>query len=346
MRSSTLPSSSEDALDVGTRLNDSPIRVLTVIPGDGEATSMVFAQRESAALREAGVVGRTFYLSSRTSVHRIREEQRRYRAVIEEFQPHLIHNHYGTVTACFSVFSTRLPVVVTYHGSDLNPCPSIGWARSAAGRFLSQLAALRASRIICVSEQLKRRLWWNQSRVIVVPCGVDTRVFRPMPRARAREALGWPTKEPIVLFNAGKAPVVKRQDLAEAAVLAAKTQQEDIRLEILNGQVDPARIPLFMNAADCLLITSDWEGSPTVVKEAMACNLPVVSVDVGDVRERLKAVEPTRIVGRDSKELAKAILDVLSLGQRSNGCASVYEVSSDYTTQRVLEVYEEVLCRQ
>jgi glycosyltransferase involved in cell wall biosynthesis len=94
-----------------------------------------------------------------------------------------------------------------------------------------------------------------------------------------------------------------------------------------------------MNAADCLLLTSDWEGSPNVVKEALACNLPVVSVDVGDVRERLERVRPSVIVPRDSAEIGKAISDILKRGQRSNGRESGNVLSSETVSRRIVSLY-------
>jgi teichuronic acid biosynthesis glycosyltransferase TuaC len=99
----------------------------------------------------------------------------------------------------------------------------------------------------------------------------------------------------------------------------------------------------YMNAADCLLLTSDYEGSPTVIKEALACGLPIVSVDVGDVRDRLKGVSPSRIVGRDPVEIAAALESVLSLGERSNGPSLVSEVSDKKIAWKIRSVYERIL---
>src|SRR5262249_28382427 len=88
---------------------------------------------------------------------------------------------------------------------------------------------------------------------------------------------------------------------------------------VVDGSVEPGRMPFLMQACDCLLFTSDYEGSPTMVQEAMACNLPVVSVPVGDVPERLRDVEPSCVTSGDPRELAAALAGILRDRRRSNG---------------------------
>jgi glycosyltransferase involved in cell wall biosynthesis len=210
--------------------------------------------------------------------------------------------------------------------------------REAVGTLLSQIAALRAARIVCVSNQLKGKLWWRRDRVSVIPTGVDTTLFNPRDLHEVRRELGWGENERVVLFNAGD-PICKRLDLALAAVQFAESLCGRIRFVVLDGNVPPHLIPSMMNAADCLLLTSDWEGSPNVVKEALACNLPVVSVEVGDVRERLERVHPSAIVPRDSCEIGKAISDTLRQGQRSNGRASGNALSIEVVSRRIVSLY-------
>jgi len=259
------------------------------------------------------------------------------RKEIRAFQPDLVHAHFGTMTAFLAIVSTALPVIITYRGSDLNPNRNRGWLRQAVGILLSQVAALRAARIICVTNQLKNRLW-RKDRVSVIPGGVDTTVFYPRRSDEVRRELGWGMDERVVLFNAGD-PIIKRLDLARAAVQFAESACGRIRFVVLDGNFPPNLIPSTMNAANCLLVTSDWEGSPTIVKEAMACNLPVVSVDVGDVRERLFEVRPSVIVTRDASEIGKGITEILRHGQRSNGRELINNVSSEANSQRIISVY-------
>ncbi|HZO90854.1 MAG TPA: glycosyltransferase [Chthonomonadaceae bacterium] len=323
-----------------------PLRVLAVIPGEAEGASMIFCKRQAASVESAGAVGRMFFLTSRTSPVVLLREWRRLRAEIREFAPDVVHAHFGSVTAFFCVLATRRPLVVSYRGSDLNPAPSMSQLRWQIGRFLSQLSALRARRIVCVSQEVKRRLWWRQGRATVIPTGVDIGVFYPRPRQEARAELGWGPQEKVVLFNAGRTPEVKRLDLAQAAVEVAQGLCGAIRFVVLDGYVEPKLVPVMMNGADCLVFTSDFEGSPNIVKEAIACNLPVVSVEVGDVRERLAGVHPSRIVPRDPEQIGKALAEILQLGQRSNGFEAAQALSLECLAGRMLEVYRAALSRQ
>jgi teichuronic acid biosynthesis glycosyltransferase TuaC len=300
---------------------------------------MIHVARQVASLEVPGVACQTFTVASRTSPRVVLHEWRRLRREIQAFKPDIVHAHYGTMTAFLAILSTALPVVVTFRGSDLNPNRGRGWLREAVGSLLSQLAALRAARIICVSHQLKGKLWWRRDRVSVIPSGVDVALFCPRDLQEARRELGWGRDEQVVLFNAGD-PICKRLDLARAAVQFAEYLSGRIRFVVLDGNVPPNLIPSMMNAADCLLLTSDWEGSPNVVKEALACNLPVVSVDVGDVRERLERVRPSLIVSRSACEIGKAISEILRQRQRSNGREGGNYLSTRAVSQRIISVYK------
>jgi teichuronic acid biosynthesis glycosyltransferase TuaC len=326
---------------IEAREEERPLRVLAVTPQPSSRGSMIYVVRQVASLEVSGVTCRTFRVASRTSPWVVLGEWRRLRREIRAFEPDIVHAHYGTMTAFLAILSTTLPVMVSYKGSDLNPNRSKGWLRDVVGTLLSQIAALRAARIICVSNQLRDKLWWRQDRVSVIPDAVDMTLFYPRDVQEARRELGWGQDERVVLFNAND-PIVKRLDLARAAIQFAESLCGSIRFIVLDGNVCPGHIPSMMNAADCLLLTSDWEGSPNVVKEALACNLPVVSVDVGDVRERLERVQPSVIVSRDAYEIGKAVCDILRKGQRSNGRELGNALSSEAVSQQIVSLYSSV----
>jgi len=319
-------------------------RILFVIPGVATGHSMVFARRQADTLTGLGFEVEVFELRSRTSPRMLFQEFRRFRCVVRVFRPEVIHAHYGTVTALFAALGAgRIPLVITYRGSDLNRAPSARGLRPAAGLLLSQIAALRAARIVCVSRKLKTLLWWRRARVTIQPTGVDPEVFRPEHPEHLREQLGWQDKEHVVLFNAGYDPGNKRLDLAQKAVQEARQWTSSVRLEVLDGRVEPARVPAMMNAANCLLVTSDAEGSPTIVQEALATNLPVVSVDVGDVAERLQGVTCSYVVERDPQALGRALAEALNPPQRSDGRSKKEEFSSLRIARELGRLYREVL---
>jgi len=295
------------------------LKVITVIPGGGSGGSMVFAKRQDSALSELGADIRQFFLSSRVNPIRLLSEWVRFRKEINKFKPDVIYCHYGTVTAFFAASATSLPIVVVFRGGDINPRYGGNRVRAFFARFLSLCAALKAKQVICVSNEIAARLPHFSYKIQVLPTGVSSTFFAPCSQNDSRAKLGWEHNNPVVLFNAGLAPAIKRLDLAMRAVDEARKVNPDIRLFVLDGNIPPDEMPIYHNAADVLLVTSDSEGSPTIVQEAIACGLPVVSVPVGDVSIRTQKVFPSKIVPKDSAKIAGAILDMVSLRQRSNG---------------------------
>lgn len=319
------------------------MRVLYVIPGTPEGSEFIFSKRQIACMEAAGVTTSKVFLRSRTSIPFLVRAIGRLKDEIRGFRPDIVHAQFGTVNGIMCVCAGANPLVVTFRGGDLNPTREVSRIRSLAGRLISQLAALRAAAIICVTAKLRARLWWRKHRSRVIPNGLDLSLFSPMPKEDARAALGWQRTDRVVLFNAGRNARAKRLDLALAAIEHARLRVTGLRFEILRGETAPEMVPLYLNAADCLLVTSDWEGSPNIVKEALACNLPVVAVDVGDVPERLAGVNPSHIVERSPEALGRCVAEVLLENRRSNGRDKIAHLSDKAVAQQILEVYRQVL---
>ncbi len=325
------------------------LRVIAVIPVKPDGTGMTFCKTQVESLRKLSVNVNDFLLFSRTNPFVVLKEFIGLINMIKIFRPHLVHAHYGTMTAFMcatTTFLTKTPLVVTFHGSDLNKTFQVdGLVRDFLGRLLSQIAALKAANIICVSKRLSEQLWWKKSCVEVIPNGIDIELFYPISKEEARGKLGWNLNEKIVLFNANN-PDIKRLDVAKESIIRANEFMTNIRLEVLKGNVPFEMMPLYLNASDCLLVCSDSEGSPTIVKEALACNLPVVSVDVGDVINRLEGVIPSRIVEKKPEALGKAIVEILNMNSRSNGSVIIRkELSEEQVAKKIINVYWRIINR-
>ncbi len=323
----------------------SPLRVLAVIPGSGEGSTMIFARRQVEVLRSENIDVRPFFLRSRTSPIAVLREFLRLRREIFEFRPALLHAHYGSMTSAICAAAGRLPVIVTFRGSDLNPELHAAPVRQGIAHAISQLSMLRARRAICVSEALRQKLWWGRQRVDVLPTGVDVDLFSPIPRSEARQRLGLDLTKPIVLFYVGNTPEHKGLPFIQSVVEIARKQLPELQLCLIRSDVAPAQMPLYYNAADCLVVASAFEGSPTVVQEALACNLPVVSVDVGDVATRLRGVTPSAIVSRNPEAFAAEVLTVLRSGIRSNGRAQLGSCDNRVIATEVKRIYYQVAAR-
>jgi len=264
-------------------------------------------------------------VDDRTSISGILRNLRRLKREIKMYHPQIVHAHYGTMTAAIAVFAIdHERLIITFRGDDLlgTPNPGLYWRiRERIGGWLSQWAATYATTIITVSENLRQALPVSlQQKVAVLPNGVDYEVFRTLDKTEARFQLGWDTTTKVITFNAssGSNQKVKNIKLAQATIDLLGQKLERVRLHALSNS-RREEVNLVLNASDCLIVTSLHEGSPNIVKEAMACNLPIVTVPCGDVVERLKNVQPGAICPYDENELAKEIFKILKSGQRSNG---------------------------
>ncbi|EMA70645.1 Glycosyltransferase-like protein [Halorubrum aidingense JCM 13560] len=239
----------------------------------------------------------------------------------------LIHANFG-LTAPAAVLQPNLPVVVSLWGTDL--MGKYGW--------VSKIFAARADEVVVMSDEMADEFG---RPCHVIPHGVNLDRFAPQSTAEARRDLGWDEGVHQVLFPYPPGRGVKNYPRAARVVEAASEALDgEVRLQTVSG-VPHERMPTYMNAADALLLTSEREGSPNSVKEAMACNLPVVSTDVGDVRERLSGVSPSAVCTTDDG-LTDALVDVLERETRSNGRDVVREVSVTRTRDRLHAVYQQV----
>jgi teichuronic acid biosynthesis glycosyltransferase TuaC len=256
----------------------------------------------------------------------------------------LVHAHSGEA-ALAACFYAGQPLLVSYLGDDLLGTPRANGVvpftsriRRAVFRQHSRVAAHTITKSSEMQSVLPATV---QRRNTVLPNGVDVDLFQPQNRDAARQELGWDPNERVVLFAADPAVPRKRYWLAEAAVDLARNQLPDVRLQVAQG-VPPPRVPLLMNAADCLLLTSSIEGSPNVVKEALMCNLPVVATPAGDVSELLEGVTPSYVREPSATVLSDALIDCLREPRRSNGRNASGRLESGAIAQSLLRLYKEL----
>lgn len=268
---------------------------------------------------------------------------------IAELDPDVIHVMYGGVMAD-QVARRRYgrPLLVTFHGSDLLGENLSGWARKMISRYgvlCSRRAARAADGVVVVARHLIRALNGAVStdKVRVIPCGIDLDRFKPMDPRECKQRLGWCPRSFHVLFASSNGDPVKRPWLAEAAVAQMNPSDRPAELHYLSG-VANAEVPVWLSASDVLLLTSRHEGSPTVVKEALACGLPVVSVDVGDVAERIEGLEGCHLAQPDPADLAAKLCLVRQRGRRLDSAPAgrLKELSIVSVAQKLKRCYEEI----
>jgi len=322
------------------------MKVLSVLPSTSNPIGMIFSYRQIRSLGKLGVENKSFLIPAKgLTIPKAIKTIFALRKAVKEFKPDLVHAQYGVIYAFIAACAGCYPLVITFHGSDLNRLKALNSWKNTLKQMLSNLAVLRAKQVLCVSEGVRKNLWWRKRIANIVPLGIDTEEFKPMDRLEVKKQLGWNETENVILFNAND-PVVKRLDLAEKAITIVRQSFPYVRLEVLRGKDDNrSQVPLMLNASDCLLICSDNEGSPMMVKEALACNLPVVGVDVGDVKERLKNVEPSRVTERNPEALAKAIIEIIKEGKTSNGREKLIAdcLSEEAVARSILGIYSKAI---
>jgi glycosyltransferase involved in cell wall biosynthesis len=255
----------------------------------------------------------------------------------------LIHAHHG-LSGFIAVQQRHKPVAVTFVGSDVLGTPTREGRVTLRGRLqpiLARHAARRAQRVIVVSRQLGERLEGLGHRPEIIPMGVDLKLFQPRDEQAARSRLGLDDGRPRVLFAGRVGAAVKRFELAREAVEMLRRKRPEVELHVMSGQAPYEEVVDAMNACGCLLLTSRHEGSPQVVKEAMACNLPVVSTRVGDVEERFGGLPGHFLVEPDAAAIADALEKALAHG-RTAGRERMRELDLPAIAARVYRVYQEL----
>ncbi len=230
-------------------------------------------------------------------------------------------------------------------GDDVLGRPTRSGRITLGGHFLrisGFIMARLATSVIVKSRQMASVLRMPSTHII--PNGVDLKLFRPMEQQQARQMLGLDPAKKFVLFPYNPGEARKRFDLVQAAVALAREQVPNLELVVARG-LPQEQVPLYMNAADVMVMASVWEGSPNAVKEAMATNLPVIAVDVGDAAESIGPTAGCYLVRREAPEVAEKIIEICRRGGRTKGRDWIQKLSMEVVARQIVEVYAEVLRR-
>ena len=253
----------------------------------------------------------------------------------------VVHGHYG-LWCLASRLQWRAAVVADYLGDDL-----LGTIRSDGTYSKKSLLVVHVSQWLCrhvaavlvKSEQMKRAA--GAGNIYVMPDGTNFDLFRPMPRAQVRAALGWDAHRSYVVFANNPTIPVKNFALAQAAVELLKAKGMEVELVVANG-LPQEKVVEYMNASNALVLPSLAEGSPNVVREAMACNVPVVATDVGDVAQVIGRTKGCRICPHDAAALAAGLEEALGHSGPTTGREDTAELSSAAIARRLIEMYEHI----
>jgi teichuronic acid biosynthesis glycosyltransferase TuaC len=327
------------------------LAVTNMYPTTTHPTLGVFVEQQVKGLRQIGLKVEVFYVDrAAQGMGAYFRMLKPLNDAMQETQPALLHVMYGGVMADrVTRWNTQCPTIVTFHGSDLLGENFSGrWRRwiSRYGVCCSRRAALKAQGVVVVSQRLKQALpaGVDESKVRVIPCGIDLERFQPMDKLACQRQLGWHERSFHVLFPSNNGDPVKRPWLALAAVEVLNGAGGRAELHYMRG-VANTEVPIWMNASDALLLTSVHEGSPTVVKEALACGVPIVSLDVGDVAERIEGIAGCHLALPEPGDLAAKLRLVQRTNRRVNARERIQELSVRNIAHRLECFYRDTLCR-
>jgi len=322
------------------------LKVLFVITGNpfsyykGSISPQVLGPAN--ALIENGVKVDYFQVKSK-GVKGYLKSLRLLQTYLKEKKYDIIHAHYGNCGIISAIAKKKEKLIVSYMGSDLLGSINskgefifIGWFFV----FLNKIFSTFINDYSIVKAQIMKKSLWKKSNVSVVPNGVDFKNFYPMGIKEARTILEISSKIKLILFVGDITTALKNFQLAKHAVEIINDKL--ISLKIISG-INHSKLNLYYNAADLILMTSTQEGSPNVIKEAMACNCPIISTDVGDVKEIISNTEGCYISSFEQVDIAEKIKLVLLNNKRTNGRNNINNLGSNIIANRTIRIYDTLL---
>lgn len=303
--------------------------ILIICNGNSGSVSP-FVSEQANALRKLGheiivepLIGKGIigYLHKLSSIKKL----------IYQYSPDVVHAHYG-LTGFIACMQKIKPVIITFHGSDAY-LPHI--------RVLSQLAARRSIFNIFVELKIRKLIGVNSPNAII-PCGVDIDTFYPLTQSVARSKLHLIPDKKYILFSSWFDNPSKNYELAINSIRHTNCNVEFIELKGKSRE----EVNLYLNASNLLLLTSKSEGSPQIIKEGMACNCPIVSTDVGDVREIIAGIEGCYVTSFQKDDIANNIIRALKFSEhigRTKGRDRIIKLRLDSKTiaGKISKVYQE-----
>jgi glycosyltransferase involved in cell wall biosynthesis len=239
----------------------------------------------------------------------------------------IIHSHYSITSIITSLAIPRKKIVVSLMGSDTE-------RKGIVLLLIRAFSTLFWKTIIVKTERMKNR--FKIKNTIVLPNGVDFNRFVPISKDTAQCKVGFSTQNINILFLADSSRTEKNVTLARSAVKLLNNPN------VILHEIYPIPqnlVPYYLNAADVLVLSSIYEGSVNIVKEAMACCTPIVSTDVGDVKENIISTKGCYIASHDPSDFSDKISQAIQFNSKTNGRDNIQHLNSSEIARRLVNIY-------
>lgn len=304
------------------------IKVL-IVASDKGGKFAPFIEEQITALEEYGVVVVRYPVTRKGIIGYLREVPS-LRSMIKRERPNVVHAHFG-LSGLLANLQRMVPVVTTYHGSDINNPSTLRFSKMAM--WLSKHNIFVSKRNINIAQPKK-----NYS---LLPCGVNLTMLQVSNQLNERVNSTLKEGKINVLFAGAFDNAVKDPQLAKQTIEILSQVLDGVNLIELKGYTRE-EVAILMHSCNALLMTSRTEGSPQVIKEAMVCGCPIVSVDVGDVEERIEGVDGCFVVkSREPAAIADALKKAVVFEGRTNGCERIIAMglSNEQVVRQLLTIY-------
>ncbi len=248
---------------------------------------------------------------------------------IKSFKPDLIHAHYG-LSGALAVIQRMVPVVITFHDGETH---------TIVANIISSTASLFAVHNIYVAQHIYDRCYFkNKIKYTILACGIDFQNIEITEKTEALNETGLDKNKKHIIFGGAFDNLRKNYPLVKEAV--ALLPELDIHVIEMKG-LNRVQISKLMCAADLFILPSKSEGSPQALKEAMACNCPIVATDIADIKYLFGKLEGCYLCSYDPKVVAKKIKLAFDFNNRTKGRDRIIELGLDDETvaKRILEIY-------
>jgi teichuronic acid biosynthesis glycosyltransferase TuaC len=306
------------------------MKVLFVCSGKVSGAPGILIRNQGESLKNLGIIV-DYFTIERKGVWGYLQNIRLLGRYLKSNNYNIVHAHYS-LCGFMASLAYRGPIIVSLMGSEVHS--SILLILS-----IKLFHRLRWNRTIVKTSEMKDKL--QLANALVIPNGVNLNEFVPMEKSLAKKRVGYGNRKSVI-FVADPGRVEKNFALARLAIGLLKRNDVDL-VPLFN--IGHNEIKWYMNAADALLLTSIWEGSVNVVKEAMACNIPIVSTDVGDVRMNTTGVSGCYICENNAASLASGLEKALQFDSETNGRERIISLGLDSEAigRKIVAVYEEII---
>jgi len=304
------------------------MRVLIIhsINNSGSIENYNFIQDQANALKNKGIEIDFFGIKGKGFLGYL-SNRRAYIQKIHQFKPDIVHAHYG-LSGALAILQHKIPVVVTFHNGE---------TLSFLGNLISSFVSLFSSYNIFVADHIRNSFYVKRSENFsILPCGVDLHLLED------QKNISLENDKIHILFGGSFSNERKNVLLARNALSLIK--RKDIDLIELKGW-SRQEVFMLLKQVNCLLLTSKSEGSPQIIKEALACNCPIVSTNIADIEMLVDGVDGCFLTTLDPIDVAEKIEKAIAFASRTEGIRQIEKLGLDNGSiaEKLIAIYNKVL---